>query len=221
MTTTAVSDELRAEITTRLNTPVVGDILDTYGRYHQILPPEIQPIAAGMVVLGRAMPVVIADCFGPQAKPFGLLTEALDALEPGDIYLARGATLPCSAWGEIMTATARVRGSVGAVVDGFHRDTSKVLAQDWPVFSRGAYAQDAFPRSVVTDFRVPVQIGQVWVTPGDLVFGDADGVVVVPQDIEAEVLAKAFEKVSTENVVRKAIEAGMSATEAFATYGVL
>ena len=181
----------------------------------------IRGIRPEMTVVGRAMPVLIADKFDNSRKPFGLLTEALDQLEPGEIYLARGGRLECSAWGEILTATARGRGAVGAVVDGFHRDTPKVLSQDFPVFSRGAYGQDAGPRSSVIDFRVPVQIGQVSVTPGDLVFGDIDGVVVIPQAIEDEVIERALAKATAENTVRAAIERGMSSTEALRTYGVL
>ncbi|MYS86568.1 RraA family protein [Embleya scabrispora] len=214
-------DELLEAVRTGLSTPVVGDILDQMGHCHQFLPPEIHGISPGMVVVGRAMPVLIADCFGPQNKPFGLLTEALDDLCPGEVYVARGSRLPCSAWGEILTATARNRGSVGAVIDGFHRDTPKVLSQDWPVFSRGAYAQDAAVRTQVVDYRVPVEIGGVTVRPGDLVFGDIDGIVVVPREIEAETVERALHKASTENLVRRAIEDGMSATAAFAEYGVL
>jgi regulator of RNase E activity RraA len=174
-----------------------------------------------MVLVGRAMPVLIADVFGPQRSPFGRLTEALDQLGSGEVYLARGGRTECAAWGEIMTATARVRGAAGAVLDGFHRDTVRVLEQDWPVFSRGRSAQDAGVRATVLDYRVPAEIGGVLVRPGDLVLGDLDGVVVVPAEIEDEVLERALTKATAENLVRQAIENGMSSTDAFATYGVL
>lgn len=204
-----------------LYTAVIGDVMDALGYEHQWLPSDLRGILPDMTVVGRAMPVLIADRFDNSKKPFGLLTEALDQLEAGEVYLARGSRIDCSAWGEILTATARGRGAVGAVVDGFHRDTHKVLAQDFPVFSRGAYGQDAGPRSSVIDFRVAVQIGQVSITPGDLVFGDIDGVLVVPQAIEDEVIERALAKATAENTVRAAIERGMSSTEAFRTYGVL
>ena len=204
-----------------LYTPVVGDVLDALGRHHQVLPQPIQPLNEDMVVVGRAMPVLIASVFGPQREPFGRLTEALDQLEPDDVYLACGGGIPCAAWGELLTVTARVRGAAGAVIDGYHRDTPKVRDQHWPVFSRGRYAQDAAVRASVIDYRVPVEIGQVLIAPGDLVIGDLDGVVLVPQDIEAEVIERAVEKATTETQVRAAIEDGMSSTEAFATFGVL
>lgn len=205
----------------RLNTAVIGDILDSLGRFHQFLPQPIQPIRDHLRLAGRAMPVLLRDVYGPQPQPFGRLTEALDQLQPGDVYLAAPTRARCAAWGELLTATAKARGAVGAVIDGFHRDSLRVHEQDWPVFSRGRYAQDAGVRTSVVDFRVPVQIGSVAVSPGDLVVGDLDGVVVVPAAIEDEVIERALEKVSTEGLVRAAIEAGMTSSAAWQRYGVL
>lgn len=206
---------------TELYTPVVGDILDTMGRVHQFLPQPIQPMRTAMKLIGRAMPVVMIDVYGPQAEPFGKLTQALDQLEPGDIYLASGGAMRCAYWGEILTATARQRGANGAVVNGYHRDTPQVLEQDWPVFSRGRFAQDSGVRTKVIDYRCPIEVGPVTVLPGDLVFGDLDGVVVIPRAHEREVIERALEKARGEKLVRREIEAGMSSTAAFAKYGIL
>ncbi len=208
-------------IRTELYTPVVGDILDNLGYRRQFLPPGIRGMTDEMKVAGRAMPVLIADVTGPQKRPFGKLTEALDQLLAGEIYIAQNATIPCSAWGEILTATARQRGAVGAVVDGYHRDTPRILQQDFPVFSRGAYAQDAAVRASVLDYRCTIRLGDVEIEPGDLIFGDIDGVVVIPAAVEDEVIERSLAKARTENVVRTAIEAGMSSTEALRMYGVL
>jgi len=221
MTVSTSDAERMALIRERLYTPVIGDVLDALGHYHRFLPANVQPALPDMVVVGRAMPVLMADVHGPQAKPFGKLTEALDQLAPGDVYLCGGGAANCAYWGEILTATARVRGAVGAVIDGYHRDTPKVLEQNWPVFSRGRYAQDSAVRTQVIDYRVPIEIGGVSVAPGDIVFGDIDGVVVIPQAFEDEVIERALEKASAENIVRRAIEGGMSSTDAFAEYGVL
>ncbi len=219
--TTRTTDEKWDTYREALYTPVIGDILDELGFRRQFLPPSIQGITTRTKVIGRAMPVLIADVTGPQRKPFGRLTEALDQLEAGEVYIAQNATVPCSAWGEILTATARQRGAAGAVVDGYHRDTPRVLEQGFPVFSRGRYAQDAAVRASVIDFRCPVRIGDVEISPGDIVFGDLDGVVVIPTALADEVFERALAKARTENTVRAAIEAGMSSTEALRTYGVL
>jgi regulator of RNase E activity RraA len=112
-------------------------------------------------------------------------------------------------------------GAAGAVVDGFSRDTRGVLSLGFPTFSHGSYAQDQGPRGKVLDFRIPIQIGQVRVLPGDIVFGDLDGVCVVPQAAEREVMAAAFDKARKEKVVRKALEGGLPAKDAFEKYGIL
>jgi 4-hydroxy-4-methyl-2-oxoglutarate aldolase len=167
------------------------------------------------------MPVVMIDVYGKQKKPFGLLTEALDQLQPGEIYLASGGDMRCAYWGEILTATAKKRGAAGAVINGYHRDTPKVLEQNWPVFSRGRFAQDSGVRTQVADFRCSIEIGQVTVEPGDLIFADLDGVVIVPKKVEAEAISLALTKARGEKLVRKEIEAGMSSTDAFKKYGIL
>ena len=204
-----------------LYTPVVGDILDALGHYHQFLPQPITPAREDFALAGRAMPVLMIDVYGPQSEPFGKLTHALDQLQPGDVYLASGGDMRCAYWGELLTATARTRGAAGAVVNGFHRDTPKMLEQNWPVFSRGRFAQDSAVRTQVTAFRCPIEVGGVWIEPGDLVFGDLDGVVVIPKKVQDEVIEKSLIKARQENVVRKAIEAGMSSTAALKKYKVL
>jgi regulator of RNase E activity RraA len=172
-------------------------------------------------LIGRAMPVLMADVYGPQEKPFGKLTEALDQLQPGEIYIASGGMMRCAYWGEILTATAKKRGAAGAVINGYYRDTTRVLEQDWPVFSRGRWSQDSCVRTQVIDFRCRIEMDGVWVEPGDLIFGDMDGVVVLPKETEKEVILKALEKARGEKIVRRAIENGMSSTEAFHKYGIL
>ena len=174
-----------------------------------------------MKLAGFAMPVLMIDVYGEQEKPFGLLTEALDNLQENEIYLASGGEMRCAYWGEILTATARTRKAVGAVVNGWHRDTPKVLEQNWPVFSRGCYAQDSSVRTQVVNYRCPIEIGGVHVEPGDFVFGDIDGVLIIPKEHIEEVIEKALKKARGEKVVRKSIEEGMSSTEAFAKYGIL
>lgn len=213
--------EMFAMMKEKLYTPVVGDILDAMGYYHQFLPQNIRPLKPEMKLAGKAMTVLMIDVYGPQKKPFGLLTEALDQLQENEIYIATGGNKRCAYWGELLTATARTRGAVGAVLDGWHRDTPQVLEQNWPVFSCGCYAQDSSVRTQVVDFRCPIEIGQVTIHDGDLIFGDVDGVLVIPKECAQEVLEKSLEKASGEKLVRKAIEGGMSATAAFAKFGIL
>ena len=223
-------EELFALMRTRLFPAVVGDILDTMGLLHQFLPPAIKPLRSDMVVVGRAMPVLESNCFaarepegrGPLTqRAFGLLFEALDDLRAGEVYVATGCAPQFALWGGLMTTRAMHLKAAGAVLDGYSRDTPEVLERGFPVFSYGGFAQDQGARGKVVDWRVPVEVQGVRVAPGDLVFGDLDGVLVIPRAAEEEAIRRALEKASAENKVRDAIEAGMSTVEAFRTYGVM
>jgi regulator of RNase E activity RraA len=223
-------DELFALIQRELFTCVVGDVMDKIDLQHQFLPPQIQPIRRDMVVLGRAMPVLSVDVFAERTsgsanplmnKSFGLMLEALDDLRRNEVYVNTGSSPRNALWGELMSARARKLGSRGAVLNGYVRDTKAILEMGFPTFGFGSYGQDSAPRYKVVDFRVPVEIGSVRVRPGDILFGDSDGVLVVPADAEAEVFTRALEKARGEKLVRKAIEEGSSAVEAFAKYGIM
>ncbi len=213
--------ELFALIREHLYTPVVGDMLDAAACFHQFLPQRVRPMSSSMRLVGRAMPVLMMDVYGTQEEPFGKMTAALDALKENEVYIAGGTFHRCANWGEIMTAAARARKAAGAVVYGYHRDTPQVLEQNFPVFSCGAYAQDSAPRMKVAEYRVTIEIEGVLIKPGDLVFGDADGVLIVPQEREVAVITSALEKARGEKVVRREIENGMSVSDAFAKYGIL
>lgn len=214
-------NELIEIIKNELYTPVVGDILDSLGYYHQFLPQEIQPMRDTDIIVGRAMPALMIDVYGPQKKPFGLLTEALDQLQENEVYIASGGYMRCAYWGELLTATAHYRGAAGAVINGFHRDTPQVLKQNWSVFSRGRYAQDSSVRTQVADYRCSIEVGDVCIEPGDLVFADIDGVLIIPKRVEVEIIEKAIEKARGEKVVLKEIQNGMPSTEVFKKYGIL
>ena len=228
------NEELFALIREKLYTPVVGDILDQMGYTHQFLPADIRPLTAlvppNMVgtfeddkrnkLVGWACTILENDIYAPAKKPFGYLTESLDQLRPGEVYVATGAH-NSALWGELLTATSRTKGAVGAVLDGCTRDTPQVLEQNFPVFCTGCWAQDSSVRTYVCDYRCTIEIGQVTIHDGDLIFGDVDGVLVVPKEIVEPVMEKALEKAAGEKLVRQAIEGGMSATDAFAKFGIL
>jgi regulator of RNase E activity RraA len=174
------------------------------------------------------MTVLEADVFadshgatGSISEPFGLMFRALDDLKAGEVYICGGASPEYALWGELMSTRAIKLGAAGAVVDGYHRDTRGILQLGFPTFSYGGYAQDQAPRGKVIDFRVPLEIGGVRIKPGDVVFGDIDGVCVIPRAAEEEVFRRALEKVQKENLVGRAIEDGMGAQEAFKKFGVM
>lgn len=221
---------LFATIRDNLSTAVVGDVLDTLGHRHQFLPPGISPLDPSAKLIGRAMPVQEADSLsdgssqGPLAtKPFGLMMEALDSLQEGEIYIATCGREPgaYALWGGLMSTRAQHCKAAGAILDGYVRDASEIEALGFTAFCRGLYAQDQGVRGKVVDYRCPIEIGGVEIQPGDLVFGDREGVLVVPKRVEQEAIEKALQKARTESEVAVAIKGGMSAAEAFKTYGVL
>ena len=207
---------------------VIGDVMDHLDHRHQDLPPNIRPLFDGMKVIGRAMTVQEADCAGTRIdhqdreSAFGVMFEALDSLQPGEIYVCSGSSNPYACWGELMSTRAMHCGGVGAVIEGYSRDTHGIEKLKFPTFSFGPYGQDQGVRGRVIDYRCPLEFSNgVLVNSGDLLVGDVDGVVAVPQHIEAEVIKLALQKVRDENMVAIKIREGMPTREVWDTYGVM
>jgi len=213
--------ELFETIRKNLYTAVVGDVLDRMGHRTHFLPPAIRPLRPDMVVAGRAAPVLIGDAPGTPEDPFGKLLEALDSLREHDVYITNGGQTPYSLWGELMATRARWLKASGAVMNGYCRDEGCILELGFPTFCWGSYALDLSFRGKVLGFGEPIKVGAVPVEPGDIVFGDRDGVLIVPAGMADEVFARSLEKVQGENQVREAFREGMPAVEAFKKYGVM
>lgn len=223
-------DELFSIARRDLFTCVIGDVMDNMKLQHQFLPPQIRPLHPDMVIVGRAMPVLSADVFEERVggsanklmeKPFGLMLEALDDLHHNEVYVNTGSSPRNALWGELMSTRAMKLGCRGAVLNGYSRDTNGILKAGFPTFSLGSYGQDAGPRYKVLDFRIAIEIGCVRIRPGDILFGDIDGILVVPAEAGTETFSKALEKVRGEKLVKAALEEGSSAVAAFEKYGVM
>ena len=222
-------NELLAMMKKELYSAVIGDILDKMNYRHQFLPQRIQPMREEMVVAGRAMPVLEADAFEELSdgqnpvmkKNFGLMLEALDDLKENEVYICSGSSPSYALVGELMCTRMKILKAAGAVVNGFHRDTRGILELNFPCFSYGRYAQDQGPRGKVIDYRVPIEMDGVRINPGDIIFGDLDGVLVIPKEVETEVIQKAYEKATGEKMVAEAIRGGMSTVESFAKHGIM
>lgn len=214
-----------------LFTALVGDVLDKMGYQHQFLSPHIKPLRDDLTVIGRAMPVLEADVFAESAdgeshnglmkKPFGIMFEALDSLKHDEVYICSGASPRYALWGGLMSTRAVKCGAAGCVVNGYSRDTNEILRMGFPVFSMGRYAQDQGPRGKVIDYNTPIEFDGVRVCPGDVVFGDLDGTLIVPKEAVNDAFAGAIEKARGEKMVKKALLQGMTTVEAFAKYGIM
>lgn len=228
MTTFRDDQELLDTIRRELFSCVIGDVLDQMGFRRQYLPPRIRPLFPAMRVIGRAMTVLEADCAETRithenrVAAFGLMFDALDSLRPGEIYACTGARGAYACWGELMSTRAMHCGAVGAVIDGFSRDTNGIERLAFPTFSYGPYGQDQGVRGRVIDFRCPIEFSNgVRVESGDILFGDVDGVVAIPRAAEDEAVRRALEKVRAENMVAKKIREGMPTREVWDRYGVM
>jgi 4-hydroxy-4-methyl-2-oxoglutarate aldolase len=210
------------EMRQHLYSAVVCDALDAVGLTHQSPRVPIRPLTVPGVLVGRCKTTLWADMAHADPQPYELELQAVDTCRPDDVLIAAaGGTTRSGLWGELLSTAARRSGCVGAIVDGAVRDVVKMTAMGFAVFARGTCLYDSKDRNRVIDVDVPVEIDGVRFSPGDLVLADADGIVVVPQAVEAEVIAAAWKKVHAENEVRDAIRGGLTATEAFRKYGVL
>ena len=213
-----------------LFTALVGDVLDKMGLQHQFLPAEIKPLNINHNLIGRAMPVLECDVFDEVSKsegnavmkqPFGLMFHALDDLKKDEVYICTGASPRYALWGGLMSTRALKLGAAGAVLHGWSRDTKEVLQLGFPTFSYGGYAQDQGPRGKVVDYRVPIEIESIRINVGDIVYGDRDGVLIIPKDAVNEAFTGAIEKSRGEKKVRNALQNGMSAVEAYSKFGIM
>lgn len=201
---------------------VVCDALDSLDRRHQSPRVEWQRFSTARTLVGRCKTTLWADMYHTDPDPYALELTAVDSCQPDDVLIVAAAgSLRSAAWGELLTTAAKSRGCIGAIVDGAVRDVSKLDALDFPLVARGLSPYDSRDRQRVIDIDVPVEIAGVTFAPGDLVFADRDGVVVVPRDVEEETIRRAWRKVQDENKVRQAILEGLTAREAFDRYGVL
>jgi len=212
-------EELRAI----LRAAAVADAVDETGNRTHSLPADVRALVPGPgTMIGYAFPVSTerVDAI-PDDHYVGLLA-SLDALQANDVYVisANGRT-DVALWGELLSTSCQAKGVAGVVCDGYVRDLVQVEKLSFPCFARGTVPYDINGRLEVVDHSAPVVIGDVIIGRGDLVVGDADGVVVVPQDLIDEVLAKAREKAAVEIEFVEALAAGMKISEAFAKYHIL
>ena len=205
-----------------LYSAVISDALDGLGYTNQCPRVQLRPYTGIDKIVGRCKTTLWADMAHEDPKPYELELRAVDSCERNDVIIAAAnGSLRAGIWGELLSTAARNAGCIGAIVHGAVRDVSKMTEMGFPVFAAGTNPLDSLNRQRVIDMDVTVEMGGVRINPGDLIFADLDGVVVVPREVEPEVLERAWAKVTDENRTRDAIKGGMKAVAAYAKYGVL
>lgn len=202
----------------RLYVPAIADVLDGRGLWHQCMDNGIKPLELDMTLAGPAFttlgrPERSAD------KSIRLGARMIDALSEHQVAVFDCADDQVTGhWGELLTNGALARGARGAVIDGGLRDTQAVRQLNFPVFNRFRAPRDARGRWNVVDWQIPIVCGGVPVSPGDIIVGDADGVVVVPSELAEGVLLEAEQIVATENEIRERVQRGETVGDLYAEY---
>ena len=201
---------------------VISDVLDALGFREQAMDASIRPIYPDAIVVGRAHTVLSCDVYQLPDDPYSAEIAAIDSLKPNDVLVAstNRSTRTCL-WGELLSTAARARGARGAIVDGHVRDVRRIQQMGFPVFASGMRPIDSLGRGTVIGHGMPVNCGGVVVHPGDIVFGDTDGLVVIPRGVERDVVERARAKVAGEDRTRAALERGEYLRDVYARYGVL
>ena len=208
----------------KLYVAVISDVLDNLGFRCQVLQPGVVPAKPdpSQVLVGRAATVLIGPQYEVVEHPYTDQIAAIDALQPGDVVVSGvGGMTNVAVWGELFSNAAKARGARGFLTDGCHRDTRMVLDLGFPVFSRGPRPVDVSGRGTVISAGRPVEVAGVIVRPGDVVFAEVDGVVIIPQDVAEETMSRAFEKVAKEDGAREDLRAGRLLSEVWSKYRVL
>jgi regulator of RNase E activity RraA len=207
-----------------LFTAVLSDCLDAAGYRDQAMHARIRPLDESLVLCGRARTALYMDVYdAPEGEnPYELEIQLVDDLKADEVpVFACGASGRIAPWGELLSTAARARGAAGVVMDGLTRDVRAIRDMKLPVFAGGIGPLDSKGRGKVMAIDVPVEVAGARVVPGDLVFGDADGVVVVPRAAEAKVIAMALAKVAGENATREALARGEKLADVFKRHGIL
>jgi 4-hydroxy-4-methyl-2-oxoglutarate aldolase len=220
----ALDDTLFDIMAEKLYVAVISDILDSMGFRNQVLQPGVLPAHPdpSQVLVGRAATVLVGPQYEVVGQPYTNQIAAIDALQPGDVVVSGvGGMTNVAVWGELFSNAAKARGARGFLTDGCHRDTRMVLDLGFPVFSRGPRPVDISGRGTVISIGRPVEVSGVIVHPGDLVFAEVDGIVIIPQDVAEETMSRAFDKVAKEDGAREDLRRGHLLSEVWSRYRVL
>ena len=205
-----------------LYTAVVSDSLDQLGVRNQAMREYLRPLHSPCKFAGWARTISCSDVYHIPDDPYTLEIEAVDSILPGEVLVVSTQQSKRNApWGELLSTAAQARQARGAVIDGLVRDVDKIQKLGFPVLAAGIKPVDSMGRGVVTAYNVAVECGEVLVNPGDFVFADTDGVVVIPSAMVGEVTKMAADKVSRENNSRDELMKGVYLRDVYRKYGVL
>ncbi|SCW34414.1 Regulator of RNase E activity RraA [Paenibacillus tianmuensis] len=206
----------------KLYTAVICDILDEFGFRNQVLDQNIRPVNVNWKIVGRTKTILAVDIFETYENPYEKEIEAIDSVKLNEvIMIGTNNSKRSGLWGELLATASRMRGATGVILDGLIRDSEKLINMDFPVFCSGYNPLDSKGREYVISYDCPVEVGGVLVHPGDVVFGDRDGIVIIPKKVFPQTVERALEKVNNENMIRNELLAGKLLKEVYDQYKML
>ena len=219
----ALDNSLFDMMAEKLYVAVISDILDSWDSATRCFNPEsCRPTGPEPGPRRPCGDLLVGPQYEVVEQPYTNQIAAIDALKPGDVVVSGvGGMTNVAVWGELFSNAAKARGARGFLTDGCHRDTRMVLDLGFPVFSRGPRPVDISGRGTVISIGRPVEVAGVVVRPGDVVFAEVDGVVIIPQGVAEETMSRAFEKVAKEDGAREDLRDGRLLSEVWSKYRVL
>lgn len=213
------------QLSSELYSAVLSDVMDEFGLMNQAMRPFVRPVDESLVMMGRARTGLFAETYAVREgeNPYEIEIALLDDLKPDDVTVlaCNGPTTRIAPWGELLTTASKARGAVGCVTDGLARDLRHIKRLNYPVFHGGIGPLDSRGRARMIEMDTVVECGGVMVRSGDIVFGDIDGVVVIPMAKSSEIIERAKNKVKSENHTRDELREGRLLGEVYEKYGVL
>src|SRR4249920_3762930 len=208
-----------------LSAALLSDVMDSLGLANRAMKPFVRPLDEELTLVGRARTGLYMQVYAVRSgeNPYAVEIELVDDLRPGEVVVLAcgGPSERIAPWGELLSTASVARGAAGCVTDGLVRDVRQIRTMRFPVFHGGIGPLDTKGRARMMERDIPVECGGVAVRSGDIVFGDADGVVVIPQQHEAAVIAKAKEKAQGEDRTRVELRQGRMLGQVYEKYGVL
>lgn len=206
----------------KLYTAAISDVMDDLGFRNQAMRHDIRPLEMDYIIAGRAKTILTVDVYDIPDNPYKMEIESIDSIKEDEVVVAcTNQSSRNGFWGELLSTASKARGARGAVIDGITRDVKKIIKLGFPVFATGVKPVDSKGRGIVIKYDCPIKCGGVVVNPGDIIFADYDGIVVIPQKIIDKVIPATVDKVERENKSREELMNGAFLRDVYDKYGAL
>lgn len=205
-----------------LYTGIISDVLDQHGYKNQAIGGEIFPLMENQVIFGPAFTSIGTEVYSMPESPLTAQCKVVDQLGEGEIYvLVTRGNYNCAVFGELFATAVRARKGAGVLLDGWARDIKALKEMEFPLFYRGNNPRTSKGRCEINECQIPVTMEGVMIHPGDIIFGDVDGIVIIPKDIAEDVLRESLETIEKENRVRGMLGSGISLQQAYSEVGAI